>query len=60
MSSRGRPTKNNGAKQVLPPIRITEEQRARYKQAAQAEGKCLSAWIKSLADREADRIMGKQ
>lgn len=60
MSNRGRPAKNNGAKEVLPPIRITEEQQTLYKQAAQAEGKCLSAWIKLLADREVDRVMSKK
>jgi hypothetical protein len=60
MSNRGRPTKTKGAKQVLPPIRITEDQQARYRQAAKVEDKCLSAWIKSLADKEADRILGNK
>lgn len=47
---RGRPVSERPASVVLPPIRVTPEQAARYRAAARQDGRTLSAWIKRLAD----------
>lgn len=53
---RGRPPKSNSASETLPPIRVTTEQKALYKQAAEKANLSVSAWIKGLADREAKKV----
>lgn len=57
MKKRGRPFKEETARLVLPPIRVTEEQRSRYKQAADEQGKKLSSWLRDIADKESKRIL---
>ncbi len=52
---RGRPPKSNSASETLSPIRVTPEQKALYKQAAEKAKLSVSAWIKELADREAKK-----
>lgn len=53
---RGRPPKSNSASETLSPIRVTTEQKALYKQAAEKANLSVSAWIKGLADREAKKV----
>lgn len=58
MQKRGRPPKDVTASQVLPPIRVTEDQIERYKKAAEESGLKLSSWLKEVADNEADKVLG--
>lgn len=48
---RGRPLKDDNATEVLPPIRVTLEQKQLYKKAAKKADLGLSAWIRFLADK---------
>ncbi|MEZ5480877.1 MAG: hypothetical protein R3E73_01505 [Porticoccaceae bacterium] len=58
MQRRGRPPKDVNRSQVLPPIRVTEDQIERYKKAAEESGKKLSSWLKEVADNEANKVLG--
>ena len=51
---RGRPPKTNPSSKTLPPIRVTADQKERYRKAAEKKGMSVSAWIKSLADKEVE------
>jgi len=53
---RGRPPKSDSASETLSPIRVTPEQKALYKHAAEKAQLSMSAWIKDLADREAKKV----
>ncbi len=51
---RGRPsgsTIKDPADQRLPHIRVTKEQITKYKQAAEASGQKLSAWVRDTLDK---------
>ena len=50
----GRPKSDNPANMRLH-IRVTEEQRATYLEAAEAAGLTLTAWIEKLCDRASGR-----
>ena len=50
INQRGRPQKENSAKEIIPPIRVTAEQKKVYKFAAKEAGMSLSGWLKYLAD----------
>ncbi|GAB1081915.1 MAG: hypothetical protein SStaBPW_38140 [Shewanella algae] len=52
---RGRPQKSNSASETLSPIRVTPEQKALYKKAAEKAKLSVSSWIKELADRETQK-----
>jgi hypothetical protein len=52
VTRRGRPPKLISASETLSPIRVTPEQKALYKKAADEAQLSVSAWIKSLADKE--------
>lgn len=47
---RGRPRQVETANEVISPIRVTKEQKMRYKEFAKSAGMPLSAWLKMLAD----------
>lgn len=47
---RGRPQKPDSASEVLPPVRVTPEQKETYKEAAKLSGMSLSAWLKEAAE----------
>lgn len=49
---RGRPPKLNSSSEVLPPVRVTPEQKMTYKKAAELAGLSLSAWLKKAADEK--------
>ena len=49
-NQRGRPQKEISASEVIPPIRVTTEQKHAYKRAAKEAGMSLSGWLKSLAN----------
>lgn len=49
-NQRGRPQKEVSASEVIPPIRVTTEQKHAYKRAAEEAGMSLSGWLKSLAN----------
>ena len=46
---RGRPLKSDTSSEVLPPVRVTPEQKEVYRAAAKSEGITLSAWLKKAA-----------
>lgn len=46
---RGRPSLESSASSTLPPIRITPEEKQKFKEAAERDGMSLSAWLKSIA-----------
>lgn len=46
----GRPHSENNADKVLPPVRVTSDQKTKYKAAAKKSNLSLSAWIKKIAD----------
>jgi hypothetical protein len=48
--SRGRPKKGGSASETLPPIRVTPQQKEKYRTAAKSAGLSLSAWFKKIAD----------
>lgn len=50
INRRGRPQKEDSASEVIPPIRVTAEQKYMYKIAAKEAGMSLSGWLKFLAD----------
>lgn len=52
-NARGRPPKKNSADSVIPPIRVTEDQKHQYQEAAKSAGLSLSEWIRGLADKAA-------
>ena len=52
---RGRPPKQHSLSEVLPPVRVTPEQKESYKKAAELEGLSLSAWLKKAADENLPR-----
>ena len=43
--------KDELASEIIPPIRVTTEQKAAYKKAAKSDGFALSAWIKKTLDK---------
>lgn len=47
---RGRPPKLNSSSEVLPPVRVTPEQKETYRRAAESVGLSLSAWLKNAAE----------
>jgi hypothetical protein len=47
--TRGRPPKDNTLSATLPPIRVTPEEKKKYKDAAERAGMTLSAWFKLIA-----------
>jgi predicted HicB family RNase H-like nuclease len=49
---RGRPPKLHSSSEVLPPVRVTPEQKKTYKKAAESAGLSLSAWLKNAADEK--------
>ena len=54
-SKRGRPKKSDSASEVLPPVRVTSEQKETYKCAAKSAGLSLSAWPKEAAEDKLSR-----
>jgi predicted HicB family RNase H-like nuclease len=54
-SKRGRPQKPDSASEVLPPVRVTPEQKETYKEAAKFAGLSLSAWLKEAAEDKLSR-----
>lgn len=54
INKRGRPQKEDAATEVIPPIRVTSEQKNLYKHAAKEAGMSLSGWFKFLADSAAE------
>lgn len=52
---RGRPQKSDSATEVLPPVRVTPEQKETYKEAAKFSGLSLSAWLKEAAEDKLSR-----
>jgi len=48
---RGRPPKLHSSSEVLPPVRVTPEQKETYRKAAESVGLSLSAWLKNAADK---------
>jgi hypothetical protein len=54
-SKRGRPPKPDSASEVLPPVRVTPEQKETYKEAAKFVGLSLSAWLKEAAEDKLSR-----
>lgn len=52
--ARPRKPENEKATTTLPPIRVTEEQKEKYKKAASNNGFSLSAWIKKVLDKAAN------
>lgn len=55
----GRPPAENPATDLLGTVRVTPEQKATYREAADAEGLKLAAWIKATLDRAALRTLRK-
>jgi len=53
-AKRGRPPKADSSSEVLPPVRVTPEQKEiyRYRAAAKSEGLSLSAWLKRAAQEK--------
>lgn len=51
----GRPPKSDSASEVLPPIRVTAEQKKTYRDAAKFAGLSLSAWLKEAAEDKLSR-----
>jgi predicted HicB family RNase H-like nuclease len=51
---RGRPPKDKNSSEVLPPVRVTPEQKVTYKKAADLAGISLSAWLKKAADEKSN------
>jgi len=51
-AKRGRPPKADSSSEVLPPVRVTPEQKEIYKAAAKSEGLSLSAWLKRAAQEK--------
>lgn len=51
---RGRPSVKNSASSTLPPIRVTPDEKRKYKEAAERAGMSLSAWLKSIAREKMD------
>lgn len=49
---RGRPPKQRSSSEVLPPVRVTPQQKIIYKKAAELAGLSLSAWLKKAADEK--------
>jgi len=49
IKKRGRPSLENSASSTLPPIRITLEEKQKFREAAESAGMSLSAWLKSIA-----------
>ncbi len=49
---RGRPSKLHSSSEVLPPVRVTPQQKETYKKAAELAGLSLSAWLKKAADKQ--------
>ncbi len=47
---RGRPPKPYCSSDVLPPVRVTPEQKETYRKAAKLAGLSLSAWLKKAAE----------
>ncbi len=50
--ARPKKPKDELASDVIPPIRVTKEQKDAYKKAAKDNGFSLSAWIKKILDKE--------
>jgi predicted HicB family RNase H-like nuclease len=50
--ARPKKPENEKANDVIPPIRVTKEQKEAYKKAAKDNGFSLSAWIKKILDKE--------
>ena len=48
---RGRPRKAIKASETLPPIRVTPDQKKRFREEAQKAGMSLSAWLKFVASK---------
>ncbi len=46
---------NEKASDVIPPIRVTKEQKDAYKKAAKDNGFSLSAWVKKTLDKEVNK-----
>lgn len=42
-------------RKVLPPIRVTEEQKKKYEETASRRNKSLSDWLRKLADDDCKR-----
>ena len=55
ISKRGRPPKIDSFSDVLPPIRVTPDQKASFKEAASAAGLSFSAWLKEAAEEKLSR-----
>ena len=49
---RGRPCKPIKASETLPPIRVTPDQKKRFKEEAKKAGMSLSAWLKDVAHKQ--------
>ena len=49
---KGRPPKEITLSEVLPPIRVTPDQKVTYRKAAESSGMSLSAWLKAAAEKQ--------
>ena len=52
----GRPKRNNGHSARLPSVRITKDELAAYKRAAQHEGKTFADWVRAALKRALSRF----
>jgi len=51
----GRPPRTNGHSARLPSVRISKDELAEYKQAAEREGVAFGAWVRSVLNRAIGR-----
>ncbi len=53
----GRPKSENPATKKLPMVRVTPDQLENYKEAAEIEGLAFSAWVRTVLDKAAKRVL---
>jgi predicted HicB family RNase H-like nuclease len=56
--SSGRPPRAGGATRIVA-LRLSDEERARWEEAAEAAGLSLSEWIRSICERAIKRATNK-
>lgn len=54
---RGRPPQDDVTRDRMLRVRVTADQEARYRAAAEAEGLDLSTWLRDLADEHAASVL---
>jgi uncharacterized protein (DUF1778 family) len=57
--TRGRPPQDDTARDRMIRVRVTSEQEARWRAAADAEGSDLSTWLRDLADERAAKVLAR-